>query len=312
MSATASCENEVACVASLHQYIANDPEMPIAIAAIKVLIDFIRESNATTMMELRGDLVGVVNQLTKFSNSAISVTSGCELFMRSLVRASYFSADFKTCKQTLIARGIDFAASASASKSKIAKLSYAFIRDGATILTHSYSRVVIKILLEAAAKNRRFKVYVTESQPDCSGLKTAQLLQKVGIPVTVVLDAAVGFVMEKVDFVIVGAEGVVESGGIVNKIGTYPIATCAKSVRKPFYAVAESFKFVRQFPINQADLPLQSCMKNCLPDHLRKFPIDFQDTIIDYTPPTYIDLLFTDLGVLTPSAVSDELIKLYY
>jgi len=31
----------------------------------------------------------------------------------------------------------------------------------------------------------------------------------------------------------------------------------------------------------------------------------------DYTPPRYITLLFTDLGVLTPSAVSDELIKLF-
>ena len=33
---------------------------------------------------------------------------------------------------------------------------------------------------------------------------------------------------------------------------------------------------------------------------------------IDYTPPGYISLLFTDVGVLTPSAVSDELIKLYF
>lgn len=33
--------------------------------------------------------------------------------------------------------------------------------------------------------------------------------------------------------------------------------------------------------------------------------------MIDYTPPSLITLLFTDLGVLTPSAVSDELIKLY-
>ncbi len=33
--------------------------------------------------------------------------------------------------------------------------------------------------------------------------------------------------------------------------------------------------------------------------------------LIDYTPPVYITLLFTDLGVLTPSAISDELIKLY-
>jgi translation initiation factor eIF-2B subunit alpha len=31
----------------------------------------------------------------------------------------------------------------------------------------------------------------------------------------------------------------------------------------------------------------------------------------DYTPPQYLSLLFTDLGILTPSAVSDELIQLY-
>ncbi|PNH02744.1 Translation initiation factor eIF-2B subunit alpha [Tetrabaena socialis] len=31
----------------------------------------------------------------------------------------------------------------------------------------------------------------------------------------------------------------------------------------------------------------------------------------DYTPPQWISLLVTDLGVLTPAAVSDELIQLY-
>jgi translation initiation factor eIF-2B subunit alpha len=31
----------------------------------------------------------------------------------------------------------------------------------------------------------------------------------------------------------------------------------------------------------------------------------------DYTPPHLITLLFTDLGVLTPSAISDELIQLF-
>lgn len=31
----------------------------------------------------------------------------------------------------------------------------------------------------------------------------------------------------------------------------------------------------------------------------------------DYTPPQFLTLLITNLGVLTPAAVSDELIKLY-
>lgn len=46
----------------------------------------------------------------------------------------------------------------------------------------------------------------------------AKELNAVNIPCTVILDSAVGYVMEQVDMVMIGAEGVVESGGIVNKV----------------------------------------------------------------------------------------------
>lgn len=46
----------------------------------------------------------------------------------------------------------------------------------------------------------------------------ASELAKLNIPCTVILDSAVGYVMEQVDMVMVGAEGVVESGGIINKV----------------------------------------------------------------------------------------------
>lgn len=53
----------------------------------------------------------------------------------------------------------------------------------------------------------------------------AQLYHDAGIPVTVVSDASVAAVMERVDMVLVGAEAVVESGGIVNRTGgDHPIA----------------------------------------------------------------------------------------
>lgn len=51
---------------------------------------------------------------------------------------------------------------------------------------------------------------------------------------------------------------IILSGEIVynfQQIGTYQIAVLAKSVKKPFYALAESYKFVRLFPLNQYDLP---------------------------------------------------------
>jgi translation initiation factor eIF-2B subunit alpha len=51
--------------------------------------------------------------------------------------------------------------------------------------------------------------------------------------------------------VLLGAEGVVENGGVINKLGTYQIALCAKSLNKPFYVAAESYKFARLYPLNQ-------------------------------------------------------------
>lgn len=39
------------------------------------------------------------------------------------------------------------------------------------------------------------------------------------------------------------------------QIGTYQMALCSKAHNKPFYVVAESFKFVRLYPLNQQDVP---------------------------------------------------------
>lgn len=44
------------------------------------------------------------------------------------------------------------------------------------------------------------------------------ILRKSGIPATLILDAAVGYFIEKVDMVLVGAEGVVENGGVINQV----------------------------------------------------------------------------------------------
>lgn len=48
-----------------------------------------------------------------------------------------------------------------------------------------------------------------------------KLLTAGGVGCTLVLDASIGYVMEQVDIVMIGAEGVVESGGIINKVGAF-------------------------------------------------------------------------------------------
>eukprot|EP00123_Amoebidium_parasiticum_P008309 comp18721_c0_seq1/m.20476 comp18721_c0_seq1/g.20476 ORF comp18721_c0_seq1/g.20476 comp18721_c0_seq1/m.20476 type:complete len:320 (-) comp18721_c0_seq1:405-1364(-) len=298
----------------------NDPDVPTAVAAVQALIQFIETSEAKTIMEIRQDMTRMVKELTTHApEHIVSLASGCELFMRFVTRTGFLNVqDIAECKRVIIECGRQFVKNANHSRDVIASVGDPFIRDGATILTHARSRVVAQLLLKCAEK-KQFQVYVTESRPDCSGYYIAEQLRAGGIPVTMVLDAAVGSVMEKVDLVVVGAEGIVENGGIINKIGTYNLALAAHAANKPFYAVAESFKFARLFPLKQGDIPrsrdLGLSFKR-LPGSTAEAStsgdtLQYFNPWADYTPPQYITLLFTDLGVLTPSAVSDELIQLY-
>uniref|UniRef100_A0A0B6ZEK0 Translation initiation factor eIF2B subunit alpha n=1 Tax=Arion vulgaris TaxID=1028688 RepID=A0A0B6ZEK0_9EUPU len=283
-----------------------DPEMSAAVAAITTLVKLMESSNAGTLSELVATIRAATTIMLDTDYSYASIRSVCDQFLRFITLANLQDTNFQ---KIMTHRGKIFFNNTIKARAKSVKMAQLFIDDGATILTHSRSRVVMQVLKEAAMDKKRFTVYVTESNPDRSGYQVEEELSKLGIPTTVILDAAIGYIMEKVQLVMVGAEGVVESGGIINKIGTYPIAVCAKQMNKPFYVVAESFKFVREFPLNQKDVPDR--FKYRATTFKTKKDVSKEHPLVDYTPPEYINLMFTDLGVLTPSAVSDELIKLY-
>ena len=63
------------------------------------------------------------------------------------------------------------------------------------------------LLLRAAKAGKHFEIIVLEGRPDAGGAKAAQIFVDAGIPTTVVLDSSMGYVMERVDMVLVGAEG---------------------------------------------------------------------------------------------------------
>lgn len=96
--------------------------------------------------------------------------------------------------------------------------------------------MTIAVLCEASKKTH-FSVLVTEGRSHNAGYvdccwhvgfshqytfsaETARRLANFGIPITIIQDSAVGYYMENVDMVIVGAEGVVENGGIINSVRT--------------------------------------------------------------------------------------------
>ena len=64
----------------------------------------------------------------------------------------------------------------------------------------------------------------------------------------------------------------------------------------------ESYKFSEEFPLNQEDV--QEMLE-------AKAGKDIFQTLVDYTPPEHLDLFFTDMGIYTPSAISDELTQFF-
>ena len=109
--------------------------------------------------------------------------------------------------------------------------------------------------------------------------------------------------MPMVDCVAIGCEAVLANGGIVNKIGTYGIALIASHFKKPVYVFTESYKFTEKFPLNQDDVG----------DMLEEDEggKSLFKTKVDYTPPEHLDLFFTDMGIYTPSGISDELTQFF-
>lgn len=286
------------------------PDLAEAVAAIRALVAVIRTSEATTMMELEIELKKASSALKSWDTTSISLSTSCDLFMRHVTRTSALEYDdFSAAKSRLIERGEKFGEISSKARKTIAMLSQDFIFDGCTILVHGFSRVVLELLKMAASNGKLFKVLCTEGRPDRTGLRFSNELAKLGVPVKLIIDCAVGYTIDEVDMVFVGADGVVESGGILNMMGTYQIALVAHCMDKPVYVAAESYKFARLYPLDQKDLePALRPINFGVPVPAG---VEVEKSARDYTPPQYLTLLFTDLGVLTPSAVSDELIKLY-
>lgn len=309
------------------------PALPVA--AIQSLLSLISHSTSKTMRGLVEEIEEACREMERWGReeeegrkmmsgrSLIPLRSGCELFLRyiSRVNVEEEGVSFDDVIAGILSRGEKFAEASLTARGKIAEIASPFIQTNSTILTHGCSRVVLALLAESGKQHKNFNVIVLEGRPDASGVKMASLIrQHVGVPVKIMLDSASGHAVEACDMVICGAEGVVENGGVINKIGTYPLSVLAKCHKKPVYIAAESYKFARLFPLNNGDLERDKNQQICSfvdapSSSVSKMEIgegvEVDCPPCDYTPANYITLLFTDLGVLTPSAVSDELIRLY-
>ena len=290
-----------------------------AYAAIRTLTDLIRNSSESTGQGLIKELETAADFLVKESQNLkmhigrtpLSVKSGCDMFLHHIHKtlSEGDRAEFEKLKKKLVTQGVKLSAMRPTCIAKITQMALRSFKDNQVILVHGYSEVVCNVLL-AAAEKFNFSVIVTECRPFCEGYMTCEKLAAGKISCRLIIDNAVASIMDTVDMVMTGAEAVVENGGIINRVGTYGISLIAKAFLKPLYVCTDSLKFLRMFPLNQRDLPEYTIGNVEAWDQSNSLK-EIITPVCDLTPPELITLLFTDLGIFTPSRISDELIQLF-
>jgi methylthioribose-1-phosphate isomerase len=141
----------------------------------------------------------------------------------------------------------------AASNRAIGKYGAELIKDGDTVLTHCNAGALatveygtaLGVIRAAWEQGKHITVFADETRPLLQGARlTVYELKKLGIPVTLITDNMVGYVMHRkmVSEVVVGADRIV-SDAVINKIGTFTVAVLAKEHNVPFYVAAPTSTF---------------------------------------------------------------------
>jgi len=159
------------------------------------------------------------------------------------------------------------------------------------ILTISHSSIVLQTCETAKREGKAFSVICPESRPLCEGVTLARALSRLRLPVTVCADALAPTLVSECDLVLVGGDALAPEG-LVNKIGTYPLALASREAQVPFIVLISSQKFLSHFDghwIPKSD-----------PRELRSEPmgnVSVMNRYFDITPLKFISQAVTEDGV---------------
>lgn len=162
------------------------------------------------------------------------------------------------------------------------------------------------IIRTAFEAGRCAHAYLDETRPRLQGASlSAWELKELGIPHTVIVDGASGYLMKKIgiDLCVVGCDRVAANGDTANKIGTYNLAIAARAHGVPFYVAA---------PSSTIDMTMPSGEEIEIEERTPSEITTIGGTVIapegtsvwnpafDVTPADYITALVTEKGVVYP------------
>jgi methylthioribose-1-phosphate isomerase len=267
------------------------------------------QSDAKEKNQLIQDLEKAKKILFETRPTAVNLSWGLETIMRVAKQGKTVD----DIRNFVIVKAKEMAEEDISVNKRIGKNGAELFQNNDTIMTHCNAGALATVaygtalgVIRAANESRKnIKVIATETRPVQQGSRlTAFELKHDGIDVSLIPDTAVGYTManDLVNGVIVGADRILQTGHVFNKIGTYQVATMAKRHNIPFYVAAPLSTFDLENKPEDVTIEQRKASevtgigdKKTAPDG-----IDVINPAFDITPPELISGIITENGIAKP------------
>ena len=281
----------------------------IGVAAAMGLALCAIQSSSSTKAKIMDELKSAYKTLLETRPTAINLKWGLDTVFGEAEKYE----TVEDIKKNLVACAIRMSQEDITINKRLGRYGSDLINDGDVVMTHcnagalatvSYG-TALGVIRSVKESGKKISVIATETRPVMQGSRlTAFELVHDEIDVSLIPDTAVGHLManKMIDKVIVGADRILKTGHVYNKIGTYQVALLSKSHGIPFYVAAPLSTF--DLSSETADIIIEERSveevtkigdKRIAPVGVRIFNPAF-----DLTPPELIAGIITEKGVITP------------
>jgi len=267
------------------------------------------QSKAETKEELLSDLEKAKKILFMTRPTAVNLVWGLEQIMK--VAKENDSVD--EIKESIIDKAKQMADDDIKINREMGKHGSQLFENNDSVMTHCNAGALatvgygtaLGVIRATKESGKNIKVIATETRPVQQGSRlTAFELKHDGIDVTIIPDTAVGYTMANnlVNRVVVGADRILRTGHVYNKIGTYQVATMAKQHNIPFYVAAPLSTFDLKSNIEDVIIEQRNASEVTGIGDKKTAPDDISviNPAFDLTTPNLISGIITEKGVIKP------------
>ena len=267
------------------------------------------QSKAETKEELLSDLEKAKKILFMTRPTAVNLVWGLEQIMK--VAKENDSVD--EIKESIIDKAKQMADDDIKINKEMGKHGSQLFENNDSVMTHCNAGALatvgygtaLGVIRATKESGKNIKVIATETRPVQQGSRlTAFELKHDGIDVTIIPDTAVGYTMANnlVNRVVVGADRILRTGHVYNKIGTYQVATMAKQHNIPFYVAAPLSTFDLKSNTEDVIIEQRNASEVTGIGDKKTAPDDISviNPAFDLTTPDLISGIITEKGVIKP------------